>query len=104
VLTQLVAARTREIGVRIALGAAPGRIVRSIAGQAAAVTAVGIVCGLAGAVALARFMSTLVFDISVRDPVTFTVVPLVLAAVAAVAALVPARRASRVDPVDALRH
>lgn len=104
VLTQLVAARTREIGVRIALGAAPGRIVRSIAGQAATVTAVGIVCGLAGAIGLARSMSTLVFDISVRDPVTFTVVPLVLAAVAAVAALVPARRASRVDPVDALRH
>jgi putative ABC transport system permease protein len=104
VLAQLVAARRREIGVRIALGAAPSAIVRAIAGQAAIVTAMGIACGLAGALVLARFMSTLVFDISTRDPITFAIVPLVLLVVAAVAALVPARRASRVDPAEALRH
>jgi putative ABC transport system permease protein len=104
VLAQLVAARRREIGVRIALGAAPAAIVRTIAGQAAIVTSIGIACGLAGALLLARFMSTLVFDISTRDPITFAIVPLVLLAVAAVAALVPARRASRVDPVEALRN
>ena len=104
VLAQLVAARRREIGVRIALGAAPAAIVRTIAGQAAIVTSIGIVCGLAGALLLARFMSTLVFDISTRDPITFAIVPMVLLAVAAVAALVPARRASRVDPAEALRQ
>ena len=104
VLAQLVAARRREIGVRIALGAAPAAIVRNIAGQAAAVTAIGIACGLAGALVLARFMSTLVFDISTRDPITFAIVPVVLLVVAAVAALLPARRASRVDPAEALRQ
>jgi putative ABC transport system permease protein len=103
VLAQLVAARRREIGVRIALGAAPGRIVRSIAGQAALVTAIGIAVGLAAAGALARFMGTLVFGITVRDPLTFALVPLVLAAVAAAAAILPARRAARVDAADALR-
>ena len=104
VLAQLVAARRREIGVRIALGAAPAAIVRTIAGQVAIVTAIGIACGLAAALVLARFMSTLVFDISTRDPITFASVPLVLLVVAAAAALVPARRASTVDPADALRQ
>jgi ABC-type antimicrobial peptide transport system permease subunit len=104
VLAQLVAARRREIGVRMALGAAPSRIVRSIAGQAALVTAIGIAAGLGAAFVLSRFMRTLVFDVSVHDPMTFGTVPLVLAAVAAFACLVPVRRASKVDPVDALRE
>jgi ABC-type antimicrobial peptide transport system permease subunit len=88
----------------MALGAAPSRIVRSIAGQAALVTAIGIAAGLGAAFVLSRFMRTLVFDVSVHDPMTFGTVPLVLAAVAAFACLVPVRRASKVDPVDALRE
>jgi predicted permease len=103
VLSQLVAARRREIGVRLALGAAPSRIVRSVAAQAATVTAVGILAGLAAAAAAARFMGSLVFEVRPHDPLTFALVPAVLAVVAAVAALVPARRASRVDPVEVLR-
>jgi hypothetical protein len=104
VLSQLVAARRREIGVRMALGARAAQIVASVVGQAATVTGVGIVVGLAGALVLVRFMTTLVFGIATRDPLTFSIVPLVLAAVAAVAALVPARRAATTDPMEALRQ
>jgi putative ABC transport system permease protein len=104
VLSQLVAARRREIGVRMALGARAAQIVASVVGQAATVTGVGIVVGLAGALVLVRFMTTLVFGIATRDPLTFSIVPLVLAAVAAVAALVPSRRAATTDPMEALRQ
>jgi putative ABC transport system permease protein len=104
VLSQLVSARRREIGVRIALGARPAQIIAAIVTRTAAVTAFGIVAGLAGAFALARFMATLVFDVSAHDPVTFASVPLLLALVAALAALVPARRATRVDPMTSLRE
>jgi predicted permease len=104
VLSQLVATRRREIGVRMALGARPGQIVRSVVAQAALVTGIGIAVGLGGALALTRFMAGLVFDISAVDPVTFAVVPLLLAAVSTVTALVPARRAARVDPMRALRE
>src|SRR5262245_11561241 len=103
VLSQLVAVRQREIGVRMALGARASQILRSVVGQAAVVTGAGIAVGLAGAFALARFMATLVFDISSHDPLTFAVVPLALSAVAAVAAFVPAQRAARIDPMRALR-
>jgi len=96
VLSQLVSARRREIGVRIALGARPSQIVASITAQAASVTGIGIAAGLAGALALARFMSTLVFDIPARDPLTYAIVLLLVACVAAITALVPACRAARV--------
>jgi putative ABC transport system permease protein len=104
VLTQLVAARTREIGVRMALGARPVQVLASVAAQAAAVTGFGIAAGLAGALMLARFMATLLFGVPSRDPLTFALVPVVLAVVAAAAAIVPARRAARVDPMVALRE
>jgi predicted permease len=103
VLSQLVAVRRREIGVRIALGASAGRILASIVGPAFAVTAAGIVAGLAGAYVLARLMGTFVFGISTHDPLTFVSVPLLLAVVAGVVALVPAMRATAVDPMHALR-
>ena len=103
-MSQLVAARRREIGVRMALGARAGQIRVSIVAQAATVTGAGIVAGLAGALALARFMTALVFDIPTLDPVTFAAVPAMLAAVALAAAMIPARRAAAVDPMRALRE
>jgi predicted lysophospholipase L1 biosynthesis ABC-type transport system permease subunit len=104
VLSQLVAGRRREIGVRMALGARAGQILGSVVAQAATVTGAGIVAGLAGAFVLTRFMTTLVFGIPAVDPLTFAVVPALLAAVALAAALIPARRAASVDPMRALRE
>jgi putative ABC transport system permease protein len=103
VLSQLVAGRQREIGVRMALGARPIQIVTSVIAQAATATGLGIAAGLAGAFALAGFMATLLFGITIHDPLTFAVVPIVLALVATATSLVPARRAARLDPVHALR-
>jgi ABC-type antimicrobial peptide transport system permease subunit len=104
VMSQFVSARRREIGVRMALGARPAHILSTVAGQAAIVTVAGIVVGLAGALALGRTMATLVFGVSTRDPITFAIVPALLAIVATAATLVPARRAARVDPMVALRE
>jgi putative ABC transport system permease protein len=103
VLSQLVTARRREIGLRIALGARPAQILTSVAAQAALVTAAGIAVGLAAAAALARLMASLVFGIAPRDPITFAAVPAILVLVAAVASIVPARRAATTDPMTALR-
>jgi len=104
VLSQTVASRRREIGVRMALGARPAQILVSVAVQAATVTGLGIAAGVAGAAALAQVMSSLVFGIALRDPLTFAAAPLVLAIVAAVATIVPARRAAAVEPMSALRE
>jgi ABC-type antimicrobial peptide transport system permease subunit len=104
VLSQLVAGQRREIGVRLALGARAGQILASIFAQAGAMTLAGTLAGLAAAGLLARVMATLVFGVSTHDPVTFLMMPVVLAAVAAAAALVPARRAATVDPMQALRE
>src|SRR5438874_7590584 len=103
VLSQLVASRRREIGVRIALGARASQVLGGVVAQAATVTAMGIAAGVAGSLALTRIMSTLVFQIAPRDPVTFVAAPIVLAAVAMAAAVAPARRAAAVDPMEALR-
>jgi putative ABC transport system permease protein len=104
VLSQLVTGRRREIGVRLALGARGSQILASILAQAAAMTAAGTLAGVAGAALVARVMATLLFGISTHDPLTFLMVPVVLAAVAAAAALVPARRAATIDPMTALRE
>jgi putative ABC transport system permease protein len=95
--------RTREIGVRVAFGATERDVVRLILGQGLVVSLVGIGLGLAGAAALTRVVGTFLVGVSATDPITFAVVPALLLAVAIVAAFVPARRASRVDPNVALR-
>ena len=103
-LAQFVSQRRREIGLRIALGAQPAQVLAQVIRHGALVIGAGIVFGLGGAFALARFMATLVFGIPWHDPVTFAAVPVVLAAIAAAATIVPARRAVRVDPIEALRE
>jgi len=94
--------RTNEIGVRVALGATRGEIARLILGRAAAIAATGIVIGLAGAFATGRFLQSIVFGISTRDPVIFTAVPLLLGAIALLATWLPVRRAVKLDPAVAL--
>jgi putative ABC transport system permease protein len=103
VLSQLVSTRRREIGVRMALGARPTHIVTSVVAQAGAIAGLGIVAGTGGALALSRFMTALVFGIPARDPLTFAIVPMVLATVAILTAFIPARRAARIDPMTSLR-
>ena len=104
VLAYSVNQRTREIGLRMALGAQASGVLCSIAGQGMLTAAAGIGAGLAGAYALSRLLATLLFGIQPRDPLTFAAVAAVLSAVAVTACLVPARRASRVDPIVALRE
>jgi ABC-type antimicrobial peptide transport system permease subunit len=96
--------RTQEIGIRMALGATTSQVRRLVVGQGLILTSVGMVVGVAGSLALAKVMSSLLFGVEARDPGVFLTVPLVLAIVAAIAAWIPARRASRVDPIDALRY
>jgi putative ABC transport system permease protein len=103
VISYSVAQRTREFGIRIALGAARRDILGLIARQGMQPTLVGLVLGLGIAAATTRFMASLVFQVSVTDPLIFAGVAVVLALVAFVACLVPAQRASRVNPVVALR-
>jgi len=104
VLSQVVSARRREIGLRIALGARRAQILGSVAAQAAIVTGAGLAIGLAAAAAFAQVMSSLVFGIAPRDPLAFAAAPVVVALVAMAAAIVPARRALRVEPMTALRE
>ena len=103
VLSYLVSQSRQEIGVRMALGAQRSRIVAMVMRQGLQLTVAGTMIGLAGAVALTRVMATMLFGISATDLATFSVVPLVLVIVAALACFVPAHRATRVDPQTALR-
>jgi len=96
--------RTREIGVRVALGANDRDVLRLILGQGMILAAIGIVLGLAASVALTRVVNSYLVGISSTDPVTFAGVAAVLVGVAAVASYLPARRASLVDPTRALRE
>jgi putative ABC transport system permease protein len=104
VLSYLVTQRTRDIGIRMALGASRAHVVRDVLTQGARLTAAGLLLGLAGAFAATRLLSSLLYGVRPIDLVTFSVVSLMLALVAVVASYLPARRASLVDPMVALRH
>jgi putative ABC transport system permease protein len=99
-----VAERTREIGVRVALGATPSNVLALVVRNGMRMPAIGIAIGLAASIGLTRVMSHLLFGVGATDPATFTGVGIVLALVAVLACYFPARRAMRVDPVRALRQ
>jgi putative ABC transport system permease protein len=99
-----MAQRTREIGIRMALGAGSGRVLRMVLRQGLAVTALGLAIGLGIALILGRFTASLLYGISGTDLLTFLSVPAVLAAAALPAILLPASRAARVEPTTALRY
>jgi putative ABC transport system permease protein len=104
VMSYSVTQRTRELGIRMALGAARTRVLALVVGQGMALAIAGVVIGLAGALALTRLLSSQLFGIGATDPATYVIVSLLLSAIAFAATLVPALRATRVDPVVALRE
>jgi putative ABC transport system permease protein len=103
VLAYSVSQRTNEIGIRIALGAGKNSIFRLIVGQAMMLVGISLVIGVAGAFAATRLLNSLLFGVGASDPATFAGIVLLVSAVAFIAAWVPARRATRVDPIIALR-
>jgi predicted permease len=104
VMAYSVTRRTREIGVRMALGASRADVMAMVLGQGIRTAAVGVAIGIAGALALTRLMQSMLFGVTANDPLTFAGAAIVLSAVALLACYVPARRAMRVDPMVALRH
>ncbi|MFL6353216.1 MAG: ABC transporter permease [Bryobacteraceae bacterium] len=103
VISYSVSQRTREIGIRMALGAQQGSLRRMFVRHGLLLTSIGVACGIAAAMGVTRLMSALLFQISPIDPVTYLVVPVVLVAAALLASYVPARRATVIDPIEALR-
>ena len=99
-----VSQRTGEIGIRMALGASPWNILKMICKQGLMLTGTGLVAGLGLALGLTRLMSKVLFGVSPTDPFTFVVIVILLASVALLACYVPARRATKVDPLMALRY
>jgi predicted permease len=103
VMAYVVQQRTREIGVRLALGAEPGAVQRMVVLQGMRLAAVGVIIGVGAAYWLAKYMKTLLFGVEIRDPLVFFGVPVLLAIIALLAVWIPAGRASRIDPLGALR-
>jgi putative ABC transport system permease protein len=103
-LSYFVARRAPEIGVRVALGAQPGDILRLVLKKGMALVLIGVAIGLAGALALTRSIKSLLFEVKAADPLTLIAVALLLVVVALLACWIPARRAAKVDPLTALRH
>jgi len=103
IISFAVARRRRELGIRLAIGATPGEVLLMILKQGGALALIGIALGSAVALGVTRFTASLLYGVSPFDPITFTIVPIVLLAVAVTACLIPARAASRLDPVEVLR-
>jgi predicted permease len=104
VMAYSVSRRTREIGVRVALGASSGETLRMILGQGLRTISIGVVIGIAGSLFLTRAVESLLFGVTATDPLTFSSVTLLLVGAALLASYIPARRATKVDPMVALRH
>ncbi|HSS97038.1 MAG TPA: FtsX-like permease family protein, partial [Terriglobales bacterium] len=104
VMSYVVSQRTGEFGIRTALGAAPGNILRLVLAQGITTIFAGVVVGMAGAFALTRMLHSLVFGLSTNDPLTFAGVALVMTVVSLLACYIPARHAAKVDPMVALRY
>jgi putative ABC transport system permease protein len=104
VMAYSVNERTHEIGIRLALGAQPSNVLQLVIRQALMLTSMGIAIGLAGAIALTRIMSSLLFGVSATDGLTFVITPLLLGGIALLASYIPARRGAKVDPMVALRY
>jgi ABC-type antimicrobial peptide transport system permease subunit len=103
VMAHLVAFRTSEIGIRMALGATPGAVMRLVLGHSSKLTLVGIVLGVGAGLAVSRVMQQVLFEVNPADPIVYLAVSATLLLVAAAASWFPARRATRIDPVVALR-
>ena len=103
-MAYFVSERTREIGIRIALGAQRSNVLGMVAKLGLKLTLIGVVIGMALALGLTRLIAKLLFGVSATDPITFAAVAMVLAAVALLACHIPARRATKVDPMVALRY
>jgi ABC-type antimicrobial peptide transport system permease subunit len=99
-----VSERTQEVGVRLALGAEPSRVLGMVVRQAVTLAVVGVAIGLVSAAILAPLLTSQLFGVAAMDPATFLAVPVLLALVAVAAALVPGRRAMRIDPALAMRN
>ena len=104
VMSLLVSERTQEVGVRLALGAHPSQMLKMLVGQAARLAVIGVTVGVLLSLAIMPLLQAQLFAVQPRDPMTMAGVPAALIVVALLAALVPARRAMRVDPVKALRY